>query len=121
MPKKVLIVEDSTDIREALAMLIEYEGYEAIVASNGREGYLLAQVHVPDLILMDLAMPGYTGIDATRHIRTDPKTFAVPIVCVTSYSDTFEAEAIAAGADEVHTKSSFMDHFRVILKKYLES
>ena len=121
MSKKVLIVEDTTDIREALAVLIEHEGYEVVTASDGREGYLLAQIHIPDLILMDLAMPTFNGVDATRHIRTDTETFAIPIVCVTSYAGVYEAEAMAAGADEVHTKSSFMDHFGVILKKYLET
>lgn len=119
MPKKVLIVEDTRDIRDALAMLIGYEGYETITASDGREGYLLAQAHAPDLILMDLAMPIYDGIDATCHIKADAKTNEIPIVCVTSYAGVYEAEAMAAGAVEVYTKISFMNNFETTLKKYL--
>jgi CheY-like chemotaxis protein len=119
MAKKVLIVEDTADILEALKWLIELEGYESLVANNGQEGCQMAEDHVPDLILMDLAMPGLSGIDATRRIRSTPATENIPIVCVTSHAGVYEKEAIAAGCNEVHTKTSFMDSFEAILKKYL--
>ena len=121
MPKKVLIVEDAADIRNALKMLIEYEGYEVLTASNGQEGYLLAQAHTPDLILMDLAMPGKDGIEATRLIRSDPKTSEIPVICITSYFGVYDAEAMSVCGSEVYSKSSFMDNFEAILKKYLET
>jgi CheY-like chemotaxis protein len=120
MAKKVLIVEDTADILEALKWLIELEGYEAMVANDGLEGVRMAAEHIPDLILMDLAMPGLSGIDATRQIRSDPKTSVIPIVCVTSHAGKYEAEAVRAGCNEVHTKTSFMDNFEPVLKKYLE-
>lgn len=81
----------------------------------------MAADHIPDLILMDLAMPGLSGIDATRRIRSDPKTSVIPIVCVTSHAGKFEVEAARAGSNEIHTKTSFMDNFETILKKYLEN
>ncbi len=62
MSKKVLIVEDSAEIRGALKILVEMEGYEAIEASNGMEACTKAADEVPDLILMDLRLPGMDGI-----------------------------------------------------------
>lgn len=121
MTKKVLVVEDTKDIREALKMLIEFQGYEVIVAHDGFEASEQTLEHLPDLILMDLAMPRFNGIYATRQIRSDPKTSAIPIICVTSHAHEFEAEALAMGANEVFTKTTFMDNFDYILKKYLES
>jgi CheY-like chemotaxis protein len=69
---------------------------------------------------MDLAMPRFNGIYATRRIRSNPETSAIPILCVTSHAREYEAEAIAAGCNDVFTKTSFMDKFDYILKKYLE-
>jgi CheY-like chemotaxis protein len=119
MAKKVLIVEDTLDIREALKMLIELEGYEVFVASDGREGCDLARQHHPSLIVMDLAMAGLSGIEATLLIRSDPTVSKIPIIAVTSYDDYYLEEAQQAGCDEVFTKSSFIRNFKPTLQKYL--
>ncbi len=121
MNKKVLIVEDTKDIRDALKMLVEFQGYEVIVAHDGFEASEQAGEHVPDLILMDLAMPRFNGIYATRLIRANPVTTHIPIVCVTSHAREYEADALAVGCNEVFTKTAFMDSFDVTLKKYLEN
>jgi len=120
MTKKVLVVEDTKDIREALKMLIEFQGYEVIVAHDGLEASKQTLQHIPDLVLMDLAMPRFDGIYATRQIRAHPETLAIPIICVTSHAREYEEEALAAGCNEVYTKTSFMDNFDHILTKYLE-
>ena len=119
MPKKVLIIEDSLDIGESLKLLIEYEGYEAVVASGGFEGFAKARDEAPDLILMDVALPDVSGIDLTRDLRSHPQTSEIPILCVSSYTGGMEGEVLRAGCNEVFSKTSFMTDFAPTLKKYL--
>ena len=119
MPKKVLIVEDTADIRESLKLLIQMQGHEVVAAKDGFEGCRMAAEEQPDLILMDLALPGMDGIDATREIRSRPETVSTPILGVSSYSDRFGAEALEAGCDEVMSKTAFINAFIPTLKKYL--
>lgn len=120
MPKKVLIIEDTFDIGDSLKKLIEYEGYEAVVASGGFEGLDMARVGAPDLILMDVALPDISGIDLTRELRSHPQTSEIPILCVSSYTGGIEEEALSAGCNEVFSKTSFMIAFAPTLKKYLD-
>src|SRR5436190_20112901 len=111
MPKKVLIIEDSFDIGESLRQLIEFEGYEAILASGGFEGSDKARAERPDLILLDLNMPDLNGIELTRDLRADPQTAEIPILCVSSYTSGIEDEVVNAGCNEVFSKTSFMISF----------
>ena len=120
MAKKVLIIEDSLDISESLKLLIEMEGYEAIVANSGSEGCRMAQDEKPDLILMDLSLPDRSGIEVTREVRSSPETFDTPIVCVSSFAEGREEQVLAAGCNEVLSKTSFMSSFQPTLKKYLD-
>lgn len=119
MPKKILIVEDTEDIANALKILIEMQGYEAVIAQDGLEGCELARTAEPDLILMDLAMPGMDGLEATREIRSLPKGRETPIVVVSSYAHGLENDLLEAGCSEVLSKSSFIAAFVPTLKKYL--
>ena len=121
MPKKVLIIEDTFDIGDSLKLLIEHEGYEAVVARSGYEGFEKAAEEDPDLILMDVHLPDINGIDLTRKLRAQPHTSEVPILCVSSYTYNIEDEVLSAGCNEVFSKSSFMTSFAATLKKYLES
>jgi CheY-like chemotaxis protein len=121
MPQTVLIIEDTVDIAEALQILIEMQGYRAIVAYDGLEGCQLAEAERPDLILMDLALPGMDGLEATRHIRGQSKHADVPIVCVSSYARGSEEQLLAAGCNEVLSKSSFITNLVPTLKKYIGS
>lgn len=120
MAKKVLIVEDTTDIGDALKQLIELQGYQAILASTGFSGVRMAAAQQPDLILMDLLLPDMDGIDAIREIRSCSENSSTPIVCVSSYADTYEDEVLEAGGDEVLSKTAFINSFKPTLRKYLE-
>lgn len=119
MAKKVLIIEDTVDIRESLTLLIRMQGHEVVAAGDGFEGCRKAAEENPDLILMDLALPGMDGIDATREIRSRPETSSTPILGVSAYSDRFGAEALAAGCDEVMSKTAFINDFAPTLRRYL--
>ena len=120
MRKKVLVADDTADIRDVLKSLIECRGHEVIVAENGLVAYEQAWKHLPDLILMDIGMPIMDGIEAIAKLRADLKTSALRIVCITSYDRKGELNALAAGCDEAFSKSTFISDFDRILKKYLE-
>ena len=112
--KTVLVVEDFEDIRDAMRILVELQGYQVITATDGREAISKAREFLPDLILMDIAMPLVDGIEATREIRSDPKLSDIKIIAVTSYSHYFHDEALAAGCDSVIDKPTLMDDVGVL-------
>ena len=112
--KTVLVVEDFEDIRDAMRILVELQGYQVITATDGREAISKAREFLPDLILMDIAMPLVDGIEATREIRSDPELSDIKIIAVTSYSHYFHDEALAAGCDSVIDKPTLMDDVGVL-------
>lgn len=120
MYKKVLIVEDSADIGDSLKILIEMEGYEAVVATSGLDSLQKASEEHPHLILIDLSLPDMDGVELTRRLRSDPNFSEIPILCVSSYVRDRRAEILAAGCNDVFSKTSFMVSFGSTLEKYLK-
>ncbi len=105
MSKRILIVEDQEDNRRIVRDLLTRAGYEMIEAVNGEEGVAMAQTERPDLILMDIQLPGLDGYEATRRIKADPALRQIPIIAVTSYAlSGDDAKAMAAGCDAYVTK-----------------
>jgi len=97
---RVLVVEDSPDIRALVRMLLEAEGHEVVTAADGREGVDAARRERPDLVLMDLSLPVLSGWEATREIKSSPETSKIPVVAVTAHAMQGDRErALAAGAD----------------------
>ena len=84
--KRVLIVDDSPTERHVLNDMLTRAGYEVVASDNGEDAILKAKTVRPDLILMDVVMPGLNGFQATRAISRDPATRAVPIILCTSKS-----------------------------------
>ena len=119
MAKKVLIIEDSDDIGNALKQLIEFEGYEVFLANRAFIGRELAAAECPDLIIIDIRLPDEDGLELTRELRAAPETYTTPIVCVSSYIEGLQAEALAAGCNEAFSKTTFMESFHKTLDKYL--
>jgi two-component system cell cycle response regulator DivK len=105
MGKCILVVEDQEDNRKILRDLLGNAGYELVEAETG-EGALAAYAKQrPDLILMDIQLPVMDGYEATRRIRADPGSKAIPIIAVTSYALAGdEAKALAAGCNAYVTK-----------------
>jgi CheY-like chemotaxis protein len=95
----VLIAEDHEDSRDALCTLLEAFGYQVHLAANGVEAVAEARAHRPDLILMDMMMPGMDGLEATRTLRSDPDFPRIPIVAVTAMDGARE-RVLAAGCDD---------------------
>jgi two-component system cell cycle response regulator DivK len=101
MPKEtILIVEDSKLNRRLLEAVLKPHGYRLLVAEDGETGVALAQTEKPDLILMDVLLPGMDGYEAAGHLRADPETQNIVIVALTaSASGEQKDRALAAGCD----------------------
>ena len=98
MTKRILVVEDHEDNRQILRVLLGSAGYQMIEAHDGETALTTAASERPDLILMDIQLPGLDGYEATRRIKADPALSAIPIIAVTSYALTGDEEkALAAG------------------------
>ena len=82
--KTVLVVDDSPTERHVLVELLSRNGYQVITAENGEEGIEKARRELPDLILMDVVMPGLNGYQATRPLTRDEATMHIPIIVCTS-------------------------------------
>ena len=99
---KLLLIEDDNEVRQALRMALEDEGYDVDEAADGREGLRRAEANAPDVVLVDLRLPDITGFDVCRRIRAKSM---VPIVIVTAQDDTHDLVAgLEAGADDYVTK-----------------
>jgi CheY-like chemotaxis protein len=104
MPK-VLLVEDNDFNRDMLSRRLKRRGYEIIDAADGEQALRLASDHVPDLILMDINLPGMDGWEATRRIRRNDATASIPIIALTAHAMTGDREkTIGAGCNEYETK-----------------
>lgn len=82
--KKILVVDDSPTERHVLVTLLEGKGYNIVTATNGEEGVAVAKRELPDVILMDVVMPGMNGYQATRTISRDDVTKHIPVIMCTS-------------------------------------
>jgi len=105
MSKRILAVEDHAENRRILRLLLASAGYELIEAATGEEGIAVAEKERPDLILMDIQLPGLDGYEATRRIKANPALRHIPIIVVTSYAlSGDDVKAFAAGCDAYVTK-----------------
>ena len=100
MSRRILIVDDHEDNRRILRDLLGSAGFEVLEATTGEEAVAQAQATVPELILMDIQLPGIDGYEATRRIKADAALRRIPLIVVTSYAlSGDDAKALAAGAD----------------------
>jgi len=105
MSKRILVVEDHEDNRQILRDLLKSAGYEMVEAWDGDAALRAAASEKPDLILMDIDLPGINGYEATRRLKADPAMRQVPIIVVTSYAlSGDEQKARDAGADDYIAK-----------------
>ena len=105
MSKLILVVEDQEDNRRIMRDLLSSAGYEVIEAVTGEDGVTAAEMHRPDLILMDIQLPGLDGYEATRQIKANPDLHHIPIIVVTSYAlSGDDVKAFEAGCNEYVSK-----------------
>ena len=98
--KLVLIVEDNDKNLELVQDILEFRGFRTLAASNGRDAVELARIHQPDLVLMDIQLPGLDGVRALRQLRSDASTTAIPVVALTAFAMTEDrGRLLEAGFD----------------------
>nr|WP_197703483.1 response regulator [Sulfurifustis variabilis] len=103
--KNVLVVDDSATDTHLLSEMLKKHGYSVSTAANGEEGIAKAKKEKPDLILMDIVMPGMSGFEATRSITKDPETSSIPvIICSTKGQETDKAWGLRQGAKDYLVK-----------------
>lgn len=122
MPR-ILLVEDNEEHRQELSMTLKNNGFDVVLASDGQTGVEKAKSEKPDLILMDMIMPGLDGLQATLLIREDGSSLRVPIIGLTVQSLPGEQEkaAVEAGCDAYHTKPVNFDRLLAQIETLIKS
>ena len=112
---KILLVEDNEMNRDMLSRRLERKGFSITLAVDGDEGMSMAKTESPDLILMDMSLPGTDGWQASKILKSDPETRAIPILGLSAHAMEAERQkALQAGCDDYDTKPIDMD--RLLLK-----
>lgn len=115
MPKTVLIVEDNELNMKLFHDLLEANGYATLQARNGQMALELARAYRPDLVLMDIQLPGMSGLDVTRILKADPDLAATPVVAVTAFAMKGDEDRMRAGGCEAYLSKP------ISLAKFLET
>lgn len=119
-PKTILIAEDSYDNRTALKLMLKLHGYQILEAEDGEQAIIRSRECHPDLILMDITLPGIDGIAATGKLREDPECALIPIIIVSAHDlDSIRDEAAQAGASDYVSKPIDFDKLKLLIEKYL--
>jgi len=118
MGEKVLVVDDEFEIRDLLSRFLTEEGFEVILASNGEEALELAERENPHVILLDIWMPGFSGIETCKRLKENEKTRFIPVIMATALWDT-HAEAVEAGAEDFVTKPFPLEELSFRVKSIL--
>lgn len=122
MSKRILVIEDQEDNRQIVRDLVTASGFELIEATTGEEGLAMAARERPDLILMDIQLPGIDGYEVTRRIKANPQLHKIPIIAVTSYAlSGDDKKAFAAGCDGYVTKPYSPRLLLAKIREYLPS
>ena len=120
MAPRVLVVEDNPVNLELVTELLEQEGCQVLAAASAEAGLRLALAERPDLVLMDMQLPGISGYEATHQLKANPATAAVPVVGLTSFAMRGDdRKAREAGCDGYLTKPLDTDAFRETLRRFL--
>jgi CheY-like chemotaxis protein len=117
---RILVVDDLPDNYVLLQTILESEGYQVEIADNGQSALERIASHPPDLVLLDVMMPGLDGFEVTRRIRQNPSLPFIPILLVTGYSELAPSNGFDAGADGFIRKpinfDDLLDRVRAILQ-----
>jgi CheY-like chemotaxis protein len=119
MKSKVLVVEDYEDTREFMKFLLQDYGFDVSEAANGFEALEAVSRQVPDLILMDISMPGMDGMTAARKIREQKSSRKTPIIAITAYGEAARRKAIEAGCNASLSKPIDFEDLEPVLTRYL--
>jgi len=118
----VLYIEDNDDNVYMLTRRLTRRGHEVLVAADGESGIERAQTEQPDLILMDMGLPGIDGWEATRRLKADGQTAAIPVIALTAHAMEGDREkALEAGCDDFETKPVQLDQLLTKMSLLLQT
>ena len=121
MSKTILIVEDYKDTRVMIKVLLEDLGYNVLEAEDGWAAVESVKRQVPDLILMDMALPSTDGLRATKIIRQFEETSKVPIIAFTASGEFIYKQAMEAGCNDLLLKPVDIDKLQSVVEQYLRN
>jgi two-component system, cell cycle response regulator DivK len=118
--KRILVVEDNELNMKLLNDVLEAHGYKVMSTGRGTEAVEWARQYLPDLILMDLQLPDLSGLDATRQLKADPETKAIPVIAVTAFAMAGdEKRALEHGCDSYVAKPIVLKDFLNLIANYI--
>ena len=122
MSVRILVIEDHADSLEVLTFQLRLMGYEVIEAMSGEEGIEKARKHLPEIVIMDIGLPGINGVEATRKLKQNPQTAHIPVIAHTAWKEEdYKREGEKAGILEFLTKPTPPSRFQAAIEKCLKS
>lgn len=122
LSKRILYIEDNPNDQRLVKKVLGNHGYEVIIAEDGTAGLALAQTEKPDLILVDVQMPGIDGLETARQLRALEVCAQTPIVALTAYSEKFNRQLyIDAGCTDYQQKQAGIKDLLALAKRFLGS
>jgi CheY-like chemotaxis protein len=100
----ILIVEDHPTMREAMRLVLEHEGFEINAAADGQSALAMARSDPPDVMFLDMNLPGASGADILQELKSDPETAPIRVIVITAVGEEGREFALSLGADEYFTK-----------------
>ena len=120
MSKTILVVEDDDLNLKLFNELLQASGYDTLQASDGHDAVEISRRRRPDLVLMDIRLPGLSGLEATQRIKADPETAHIPIVAVTANAMKGDEDAVLnGGCDGYIAKPIKIEHFLATVSRFL--
>lgn len=119
--KKVLIVEDNADTRDMMDIYVKKIGYTPILAQDGKNAIETAIQYLPDIILMDVAMPTINGVEAATILRSTRRTANIPIVAVTAHGQAIPGEVTNELFNEIVQKPFDLKILEPLIKKHVRN
>jgi DNA-binding response OmpR family regulator len=118
--RRILVVDDDPRLLHVVAMYLSIEGYDVDTAPNGEEGLQHLEAQRPDLVILDVMMPGIDGLEACRRIKSNPETRQIPVVLFTALSRTDDVESgRAAGANRFINKPFSLIGLGAVIRSFL--
>lgn len=118
----ILLVEDNELNRDMLSRRLVRKGYDVLIAEDGAKGLSAATDSKPDLILMDMSLPVMDGWEATRRLKAEPQTRAIPVIALTAHAMSSDREkAVAAGCDDYDTKPVELERLLAKIERLLQA